>query len=88
MVIKYLHSFLVEFEGLDRAVQKQLRRKLDELHRSDTQSYPHQALKGEQFRGLYKLRAGDWRLIYQIVNDELLFITLGHRADVYDKKRR
>jgi addiction module RelE/StbE family toxin len=79
----YLHEFLAEFADLDRSVQGQIRRKLDELARADLSSFPHQALKGGQFKGLYKLRVGDWRLIYQIRGDEIRFVTLGHRSDVY-----
>ncbi len=83
MRIVYLHEFLAEFAALDRPVQQQLRKKLDEMARADLASFPHQPLKGPQFKGLYKHRAGDWRLIYQIRGDEVCFITLGNRADVY-----
>ena len=83
MRIVYLHEFVVEFNGLDRPVQKQIWKKLDELARTDFKSYPHQALKGSQFEGLYKYRVGDWRLIYQIRGEEVCFVTLGHRSDVY-----
>jgi addiction module RelE/StbE family toxin len=83
MTIAYLHEFLTELLGLDRAVQRQLRKKLDEMHRASLTEFPHQALKGEQFKGLFKLRVGDWRLIYKIVDGEILFITLGHRSEVY-----
>jgi len=34
------------------------------------------ALKGAQFKALYKLHVGDWRLIYKIERTELVFITL------------
>lgn len=83
MKVRYLHEFLVEFEALDKGVQKQIRKKLDGLYRVESSSFLHQPLRGKQFKGLYKLRAGDWRLIYQIVSDECVFITLGHRSEVY-----
>lgn len=84
MQIYYLHSFLEEYESLDRGVQKQIRTKLQELSRTEFDQHSHLALKGPQFKGLYKSRAGDWRLIYKIVNREIFFITLGHRSEVYD----
>jgi addiction module RelE/StbE family toxin len=84
VTIKYLHEFLVEFLSLDRGVQKQVRKKLDEMHRASLEQFPHEALTGEQFKGLFKLRVGDWRLIYKIANGEVLFVTLGHRSEVYD----
>ena len=83
MTIKYLHEFLVEFLTLDRGVQRQLQKKLEEMHRAAIDQFPHEALKGDQFKGLFKLRVGDWRLIYRIVSAEIVFVTLGHRSDVY-----
>ncbi|MBI2894338.1 MAG: type II toxin-antitoxin system RelE/ParE family toxin [Deltaproteobacteria bacterium] len=83
MRIKYLHEFLVAFLSLDNGAQRQIRKKLDELHRMPEGSLEHQALRGDQFKGLFKLRVGDWRLIHKIVDGELLFITLGHRSEVY-----
>lgn len=83
MTIAYLHEFLAELLALDKGVQRQLRRKLDDMHRQDVDSFPHQALKGEQFKGLYKLRVGDWRLIHKIAHGEVLFVTLGHRSEIH-----
>jgi len=46
---------------------------------------PHgvKKLSGEQ--NLYRIRAGDYRIIYQIRDKELvvLVLKLGHRRDVY-----
>jgi addiction module RelE/StbE family toxin len=85
VTLKYLHEFLVEYEKLDRAVRTQLFRKLDEMHRTSFERYPHQALKGSQFKGLFKLRVGDWRLIYRVTVGQVLFVTLGHRSEVYEE---
>ncbi|MGQ0505757.1 MAG: type II toxin-antitoxin system RelE family toxin [Myxococcaceae bacterium] len=83
MTIKYLHEFLSEFLLLDRSVQRQLLKKLDEMHRVSLEQFPHEALKGDQFKGLFKLRVGDWRMIYRNASGEVLFVTLGHRSEVY-----
>lgn len=83
MTVLYLHEFLKEFLALDRGVQRQLFKKLEEMHRADVAQFPHEALKGDQFKGLFKLRVGDWRLIYRVVHGEVLFVTLGHRSEVY-----
>ena len=84
MTLKYLHEFLAEFEKLDKSVRRQLFRKLDEMQRTPMEGFSHQALKGTQFKGLFKLRVGDWRLVYRITGREVLFVTLGHRSEVYE----
>jgi addiction module RelE/StbE family toxin len=83
VTLTYLHEFLTAFLGLEKTVQRQIRKKLDEMARTPLEEFPHQALKGEQFKGLFKLRIGDWRLIYKISEGQIHFITLGHRSEVY-----
>jgi mRNA-degrading endonuclease RelE of RelBE toxin-antitoxin system len=75
---------ITERERLDKQARKQLVKKLDEMARQDLDGFPHQALRGSQFKGLCKLRAGDWRMIYKMGDGEILFITLGHRSDMYE----
>lgn len=41
-----------------------------------------EALSGE-FKSLYKLRVGDYRVIYAIVNGDILVLKIGHRSKVY-----
>lgn len=45
-------------------------------------------LKGE-FSGLRRLRVGNYRVIYEVVNDQLLVlgIRVGHRSRVYRSKK-
>lgn len=85
MQILYLHEFIEELDRLDKDVQKQIKGKLKDLYRTPFMQHAPLALKGAQFKGLYKIRVGDWRLIYKIQESELLFITLGHRSEVYRK---
>ena len=45
----------------------------------------HQPLKGEQWAGAYKYRAGDYRIIYllDVKQQQLKVLKIGHRRDVY-----
>lgn len=85
MQILYLHEFIEELERLDKDAQIQIKSKLKELYRTPFEQLSPLALKGAQFKGLFKLRVGDWRLIYKIQRSELTFVTLGHRSEVYRK---
>ncbi len=86
MNILYFHEFIEQLEGQDKSTQKKIRKKLKELYRTACKDHVPLPLKGSQFKGLYKLRVDDWRLIYKIVKGELHFITLGHRSEVYKNK--
>ena len=46
-----------------------------------------ESLKGE-FAGLYKLRVGDYRIVYEIIHDEKIIIIhqIGHRSEIYRKR--
>ena len=41
-------------------------------------------LKG-QFAGLRKYRIGDYRVIYVILNEDIVILRIGHRREVYKK---
>lgn len=47
-----------------------------------------QPLKGD-LAGLYKLREGDYRIIYEIIREENVIIihTVGHRREIYRRKK-
>ena len=40
-------------------------------------------LKGK-FKGLRKLRIGNYRVIYTIMSNEVLILRIGHRKEVYE----
>lgn len=45
----------------------------------------HQPLKGEQWAGAFKYRAGDYRFIYRldVEKQQLKVLKVGHRRNVY-----
>jgi mRNA interferase RelE/StbE len=56
---------------------------LDQLESELSQkpeSYP--VLKGE-FAGLHKYRVGDYRIIYALLDENVVVLRIGHRRDVY-----
>jgi len=56
---------------------------LDQIEKDlikDPMSNP--VLKGE-FAGLRKYRVGDYRIIYALVDENILILRIGHRRDIY-----
>lgn len=70
------------FRALPVAVQRRLSPKIDAL--ATTPRPPGVVnIRGEQ--NLLRLRAGDYRIVYQVQDDALLVLVvrIGHRRDVY-----
>jgi len=38
---------------------------------------------GGEFKGTYKLRVGDWRVIYTVEGDIMVIQGIGHRREIY-----
>ncbi len=81
----FLSSAKKEFKKLDSSAQKLIKKKLivlaenPELVKNNIKS-----LKGE-YRGKFRLRVHQYRIIFQIKDDELIITILrvGHRKEIY-----
>jgi mRNA interferase RelE/StbE len=70
------------FRKLDKSLQERIGKKIESLKNNPHFGIP---LVGN-FSGFFKLRIGDYRVIYQIRNEQLLILILeiGHRKNIYD----
>lgn len=68
---------------LDRVIGQRILDKVKWLSQNLDDLTP-QPLKG-RFSGLYKLKVGDWRVIYEIVSNEKIITihVVGHRKEIY-----
>lgn len=82
MVYRVVYKSSVE-RDLKLVDKKVVRRLLDELE-GTLSSNPRagQALRGE-FRGLFKLRIGEYRVIHAVLGNEVLVLRISHRSKVY-----
>lgn len=78
--ISYKASVAGDLKRLDKPVASRILSKLERtlVHNPDT-SIP---LTGE-FSGLFKLRIGDYRVIYAKTPEGILVLRIAHRKDVY-----
>lgn len=69
----------------DKPIQQQIIRKLRELEK-DPRPHGCKHLQGK--KDLYRVRTGDYRIIYTIKDNQLLVLVvqIGHRKGVYRKK--
>jgi mRNA interferase RelE/StbE len=65
------------------------RRVVERIHwlAANLDSIKPEALTGD-LAGLYKLRAGDYRIVYEILHDEQTIVIhiVGHRREVYRRR--
>ena len=78
--IAYKSSVEHDLKRLDRPVARRLLDQLERVLAGDPDA--GEPLRGE-FRGLYKYRVGDYRVVYAKTTDGVLVLRIGHRKDVY-----
>jgi mRNA interferase RelE/StbE len=73
---------------LSRLDKKEARRILDKIEKdlsARAETYP--VLKGE-FAGLRKMRVGDYRIIFTLMDKDILILRIGHKREIYKKSQQ
>jgi len=78
--IVYKSSVARDLKRLDKTKARLLLEQLEDSLRRDPEA--GEPLKWE-FRGLYKLRFGEYRVIFTKTDDRILVLRIGHRSKVY-----
>ena len=82
--IEFSHQAARQFKDLPKQVQVRLKPKIDELA-ENPRPRRVEKLKGED--DLYRIRVGDYRVIYQVRDKALivLVVKIGDRKEVYKR---
>ncbi|HSB03662.1 MAG TPA: type II toxin-antitoxin system RelE/ParE family toxin [Thermodesulfobacteriota bacterium] len=81
--ILYKESVQRDLRRLSKAEAQRVLKQIEEELSKNADTYP--VLKG-RFKGLRKHRIGDYRVIYAILENEVLVLRIGHRKQVYKGK--
>ena len=78
--VDYKRSVFNDIKKIDRPVAERIIHEIE----SELAKNPEtgETLTG-RFRGLYKYRVGNWRVIYSILSDSVLILRIRHRSVVY-----
>ena len=79
--IEWAEGAVKDLGKLDRQVVLRILKKLDWFSKNFERIVP-EPLSGK-FKGVYKLRVGDWRIIYTVENDVMVIQSIGHRREIY-----
>lgn len=79
-IIEYAHSAYEEITALDGAVKKLIKKAIEDKLMVDPLKFGSPLRRN--LAGLFKLRVGNYRIIYQIKNNEVivLIVAIGHRS--------
>ena len=80
--VRYKASVEKDLNKLDAPAIKKILNKIEKDLGSDSDK--GESLKGE-FKGLFRYRIGDYRVIYSKTREGILVLRVGHRRDVYNK---
>jgi mRNA interferase RelE/StbE len=72
---------LKQLKKLDRNTQKRIVERLDQISREEV-LYSNKRLTKFKI-GSYRLRVGDYRLVYDIEGKMITVLLLGHRREIY-----
>ena len=80
--IEFVKQAAKQFKALPTQEQKRIQPKIDTLA---TEPRPEGVVKLKGEENLYRIRVGDYRVIYNVQDDRLLVLVVkvGHRGDVY-----
>lgn len=82
--ISYVQSAMDDITSLDGSAKKIIKKAIEEKLMVDPLKFGHPLRRN--LSGLFKLRVGDYRIIYQIHEHEVLVVVVkvGHRREVYE----
>ena len=88
--LDFLTEALKEWKALDPTIKNQLKKKLGK--RLENPIIPAARLSGSRNRYKIKLRAIGYRLVYEVINDEIVIIVIAvgkrEQSSVYKKAAR
>lgn len=73
-------SAVKDFKALEKNVQELIKKKLL-LFQSNPLSYASKLSNNEI--GTYRFRIGNYRVIFDLVKDEIIILKIGHRKEIY-----
>lgn len=83
--IKFESNAVKALQKLDKVTRQRIERFIDRLAGEQNPRSRGIALQGEAYDGLWRYRVGDYRLICQIKDKEVLILVveIGHRKAIY-----
>jgi len=82
MRLVFVGSAFRQFQKLDRSSQKRIDEKLRFFISQKNPLQFAESIKNPRF-GDWKFRIGDYRILFDVENDKIIVLKVGHRKDIY-----
>ena len=82
-LIVFHPSVKEDIVALDKAIRERVRNTIETRLNTDPSRYG-KPLRGT-LAGYWKLRVGDWRVVYAIHGQEVVILAIKHRSLIYDE---
>ncbi len=79
--VEWTEAALEDLERLDKPIINRILKKISWFSNNFDNITP-ESLSGE-LSGAFKLRIGDWRVIYAVEGDAITIHAIGHRREIY-----
>ena len=79
--VEWEKEALEDLQKIDRPIVKRILNKISWFSQHFSNITP-ESLSGDM-AGLFKLRVGDWRVVYVIEEDVIIIKVVGHRREIY-----
>jgi len=76
----------VDIPKLDKRLKERIRRAIESRLKEAPQKYGEPLKK--TLKGYWKLRVGDYRVVFKIVKSEVWIFGIIHRKEIYDRIKR
>jgi mRNA interferase RelE/StbE len=80
--VEWTDPAVEDLSKLDKPIATRIIRKISWIS-SHFESIIPEPLSGE-LKGAYKIRVGDWRVVYTIEGDTIVIHAIGHRREIYE----
>jgi mRNA interferase RelE/StbE len=81
--VEWTEEAVADLEKLDPPIQKRLIKKIGWFG-AHFENHTPEPLSGD-LSGAYKIRIGDWRVIYAVDKQAIVIYAIGHRREIYKK---
>ncbi|MFW6130712.1 MAG: type II toxin-antitoxin system RelE family toxin [Atribacterota bacterium] len=83
--IEWTEGAIRDLQKLDKVIARRILKKITWFSKN-FERIILEALDGE-FKGTYKLRAGDWRVVYLVERKTVIIQFVGHRREIYKSRK-